>query len=267
VARVDSLRIPQCGGRAMTAQLEVRNVSHRFGGLEVLKGVTFDVVPGSITGLIGPNGAGKSTLFNIISGFLRPTAGDIVFRGEIATAHPIQRRSRDGLLRTFQTPRIFRDLTVWENLIVGCHMLGRTGVVAGLLAFPAVRRELKEAGERAEKILGEFELTGIRDVLAGEIPAGRQRMVELARAVMAGPTLLCLDEPSSGLSAAEVQGLMLTLRKLNQSGMTILLVSHDMELMGISDSIHALCFGEIIASGNLAYMQSSLRVREAYLGV
>jgi ABC-type branched-subunit amino acid transport system ATPase component len=146
-------------------------------------------------------------------------------------------------------------------------MLGRTGVVAGLLAFPAVRRELKEAGERAEKILGEFELTGIRDVLAGEIPAGRQRMVELARAVMAGPTLLCLDEPSSGLSAAEVQGLMLTLRKLNQSGMTILLVSHDMELMGISDSIHALCFGEIIASGNLAYMQSSLRVREAYLGV
>ena len=98
----------------MTAQLEVRNISHRFGGLEVLKGVTFDVLPGSITGLIGPNGAGKSTLFNIISGFLRPTAGDIVFRGEIATAHPIQRRSRDGLLRIFQTPRIFRDLTVWE---------------------------------------------------------------------------------------------------------------------------------------------------------
>jgi ABC-type branched-subunit amino acid transport system ATPase component len=251
----------------MTAQLEARNISHRFGGLEVLKGVSFDVLPGSITGLIGPNGAGKSTLFNIISGFLRPTAGDVVFLGKVATDHPIQRRSKNGLLRTFQTPRVFRDLTVWENLIVGCHMLGRTGVMAGLLALPAVRRELKEASARAENILQEFELTGFRDVRAGEIPAGRQRMVELARAVISGPTLLCLDEPSSGLSASEVQGLMLALRKLNQSGMTILLVSHDMELMGISDSIHALCFGEIIASGNLAHMQTNPRVREAYLGV
>lgn len=251
----------------MTAQLEVRNISHRFGGLEVLKGVSFDVLHGSITGLIGPNGAGKSTLFNIISGFLRPTAGDIVFAGEIATDHAIQRRSKEGLLRTFQTPQVFRDLTVWENLIVGCHMLGRTGVVAGLLAFPAVRRELKEAGERAEKIVREFEFAAIRDVLAGELPAGRQRMLELARAVIAGPTLLCLDEPSSGLSAMEVGGLMQALRKLNRSGMTILLVSHDMELMGISDSIHALCFGEIIASGDLPHMQSNPRVREAYLGV
>jgi branched-chain amino acid transport system ATP-binding protein/nonpolar-amino-acid-transporting ATPase len=251
----------------MTAQLQVRNISHRFGGLEVLKGVSFDVLPGSITGLIGPNGAGKSTLFNIISGFLRPTAGDIVYLDEVATDHAIQKRSRNGLLRTFQTPQVFRDLTVWENLIVGCHMLGNTGVMAGLLALPAVRRELREASTRAESILQEFELAGLRDVRAGEIPAGRQRMVELARAVIAGPTLLCLDEPSSGLSASEVQGLMLALRRLNQSGMTILLVSHDMELMGISDSIHALCFGEIIASGNLAHMQSNPRVREAYLGV
>jgi branched-chain amino acid transport system ATP-binding protein/nonpolar-amino-acid-transporting ATPase len=251
----------------MTAQLQVRNISHRFGGLEVLKGVSFDVLPGSITGLIGPNGAGKSTLFNIISGFLRPTAGDIVFLEEVATDHAIQKRSRNGLLRTFQTPQVFRDLTVWENLIVGCHMLGNTGVMAGLLALPAVRRELKEASTRAESILREFELAGLRDVRAGEIPAGRQRMVELARAVIADPKLLCLDEPSSGLSASEVQGLMQALRRLNQSGMTILLVSHDMELMGISDSIHALCFGEIIASGNLAHMQSNPRVREAYLGV
>ena len=251
----------------MTVQLQVRDISHRFGGLEVLKAVTFEVLPGSITGLIGPNGAGKSTLFNIISGFLKPTGGEIVFQGEIATDHPIQRRSKDGLLRTFQTPQVFRDMTVWENLVVGCHMRGRTGVMAGLLAFPAVRRELREAGERAERIVRDFELTGIRDVLAGELPAGRQRILELARAVIAGPTLLCLDEPSSGLSATEVQGLMQALRKLNQSGMTILLVSHDMELMRISDSIHALCFGEIIASGDLRHMQSNLRVREAYLGV
>jgi ABC-type branched-subunit amino acid transport system ATPase component len=251
----------------MTPLLEVRDISHRFGGLHVLKGVTFEVQTGSITGLIGPNGAGKSTLFNIISGFLHPTTGDVAFRGEIATTHPIQKRSQDGLLRTFQTPRVFRDLTVWENLVAGCHMRGRTGVIAGLLALPAVRRELKDAGARAERIIDEFDLAGVRDTLAGELPAGRQRMVELARAVIADPTLLCLDEPSSGLSATEVQGLMQALRKLNQSGMTILLVSHDMELMGISDAIHALCFGEIIASGDLAHMQSSPRVREAYLGV
>lgn len=251
----------------MTAMLEVRNVSQRFGGLEVLKGVSFAVKSGSITGLIGPNGAGKSTLFNIISGFLRPTGGDIAFQGEVATAHSIQRRSKGGMLRTFQTPRVFRDLTVRENLIAGCHVQGRTGVVAGLLALPAVRRELKEAEELAEKLLHEFELIDMRNVLAGEIPAGRQRMVEIARAVIAEPHLLCLDEPSSGLSASEVQDLMRRLKKLNLSGMTILLVSHDMELMGISDFIHVLCFGEIIASGDLAQMRSSPRVREAYLGV
>jgi len=251
----------------MTSLLEVQHVSHRFGGLKVLKDVTFSVEPGSITGLIGPNGAGKSTLFNVISGFLRPTSGNIAFLGKDATSCSIQKRSGDGLLRTFQTPRVFRDLTVWENIVAGCHMRGRTGVVAGLLALPGVRRELREAGERAEKILHEFGLLGVRDALAGEIPAGRQRLVELARAVVADPKLLCLDEPSSGLSAAEVRALMSTLKKLNEAGMTLLLVSHDMELMGISNTIHALCFGEIIASGDLVQIQSSRQVREAYLGV
>jgi ABC-type branched-subunit amino acid transport system ATPase component len=251
----------------MTALLEVRNVSQRFGGLEVLKGVSFDVLSGSVTGLIGPNGAGKSTLFNIISGFLKPTAGHIAFQDQVATAQSIQRRSKQGMLRTFQTPRVFRDLTVTENLVAGCYVRGRTGVLAGLLGLPAVRRELGEAEVRAEKMLHEFDLVDLRNVPAGEIPAGRQRMVEIARAVIAEPRLLCLDEPSSGLSAMEVQDLMRRLKKLNLSGTTILLVSHDMELMGISDFIHALCFGEIVASGNLAHMRSSPRVREAYLGV
>jgi branched-chain amino acid transport system ATP-binding protein/nonpolar-amino-acid-transporting ATPase len=251
---------------AVTALLDVRDVSHRFGGLHVLKGVTFGVAPGSITGLIGPNGAGKSTLFNIISGFLTPAVGDIVFRGEVATRKGIQARSRMGLQRTFQTPQIFRDLTVWENLIAGCHMRGRTGVVAGLLGLPAVRRELAEAGRLAEQTLQQFDLQAYGGLPAGDLPAGRQRMVELARAVIAGPTLLCLDEPSSGLSASEVRVLMEMLRRLNGSGMTILLVSHDMELMEVTDTIHALCFGEIIASGSLDEMRASPRVREAYLG-
>lgn len=250
----------------MTSALEVRDVSHRFGGLHVLKGVSFGVEGGSITGMIGPNGAGKSTLFNIISGFLTPTTGDILLRGEVATRRGIQARSRMGLQRTFQTPQVFRDLTVWENLLAGCHMRGRTGVVESFFGLPSVRRELREAGQRAEVTLAQFDLLAYRDMPAGELPAGRQRMVELARAVIAEPTLLCLDEPSSGLSVSEVQVLMEMLRRLNRDGMTILLVSHDMELMEVTGRIHALCFGEIIASGSLAEMRASPRVREAYLG-
>ena len=209
--------------------LEVRDVSHRFGGLHVLKGVSFDVAPGSITGLIGPNGAGKSTLFNIISGFLTPSLGDIVFLGQNATTRGIANRSRAGLQRTFQTPQIFCDLTVRENLVAGCHMQGRTGVLEAFFGLPAVRREMKEARRRADEAIERFDLGPWRDIPAGDLPAGRQRMVELARAVVCEPKLLCLDEPSSGLSAGEVKTLMETLRRLNRDGMTVLLVSHDME--------------------------------------
>lgn len=250
----------------MTALLEVREVSHRFGGLQVLKGVTFAVEDGSVTGLIGPNGAGKSTLFNIISGFLTPSVGSVILLGEDATRLGIQRRSRMGLQRTFQTPQVFRDLTVHENLLAGCHGHGRTGVLEAFLGLPQVRRELREATILADAAIERFDLEPYREMQAGELPAGRQRMVELARAVVARPKLLCLDEPSSGLSAAEVRTLMQALRRLNDDGMTILLVSHDMELMEITSTMHALCFGEIIATGSLRTMRASPRVREAYLG-
>lgn len=251
----------------MSALLEINNISHRFGGLHVLRGVNFEVPKGAITGLIGPNGAGKSTLFNIVSGFLTPSDGKIFYAGKDVTRQSIQQRSQQGLLRSFQTPQVFKDLTVWENMIAGCHMRGRTGIVEALFALPAVWRERIDAETAAARVIEEFNLAGIRDQLAGELPAGKQRMVELARAVVAAPVLLCLDEPSSGLSAEEVKELMASLRRLKEKGITILLVSHDMELMAVSDNIHALCFGEIIASGNLAHMQANSRVREAYLGV
>ncbi|TDR88179.1 ABC transporter ATP-binding protein [Enterovirga rhinocerotis] len=250
----------------MGSILEVRDVSHRFGGLQVLKGVSFDVAPGSITGLIGPNGAGKSTLFNIISGFLTPSVGDIVFLGQTTTDRGIAARSRAGLQRTFQTPQVFRDLTVRENLVAGCHMRGRTGVLEAFFGLPNVRREMADARRRADEIIERFDLGPWREIPAGELPAGRQRMVELARAVMCEPKLLCLDEPSSGLSTTEVQTLMETLERLNADGMTVLLVSHDMKLMEVTSMVHALCFGEIIASGSLHAMRESPRVREAYLG-
>jgi ABC-type branched-subunit amino acid transport system ATPase component len=251
----------------MTALLQVDGVAHRFQGLQVLKGVSFSVEEGSLTGLIGPNGAGKSTLFNIISGFLRPIGGEIVYMGKSITRLSIQQRSYDGLIRTFQTPQVFGHLTVRENLIAGCYKQGRTGIVESLLGLPAVRSELDRAAGLADEACAEFGLDAVSDQLAGRLPAGQQRLVELARAAASKPKLLCLDEPSSGLSSDEVVQLMAELRRLNKRGITILLVSHDMELMAISSIIHVLCFGEIIASGGMAEVQANARVREAYLGI
>jgi ABC-type branched-subunit amino acid transport system ATPase component len=251
----------------MSALLEVRGIAHQFRGLRVLKGVSFAVAERSVTGLIGPNGAGKSTLFNIISGFLRPVAGEVVYRGNAITNLSIQRRSYGGLIRTFQTPQVFGHLTVRENLIAGCYQQGRTGITESLLGLPTVRSELDRAARLADEVCAEFGLDAVRDQLAGRLPAGRQRLVELARAAASKPRLLCLDEPSSGLSSDEVVQLMAELRRLNKRGITILLVSHDMELMAISSIVHVLCFGEIIASGGMAEVQANPRVREAYLGI
>lgn len=250
----------------MSAILEVRRISHRFGGLHVLRDVNFSVVEGSITGLIGPNGAGKSTLFNIISGFLRPTDGDVIDSGQSITNLSIHDRSYLGLLRTFQTPQVFGNLTVRENLIAGCYKEGRTGVIAGLFKLPAVRKEFAEGARLADQACAAFGLEAVSNQLAGSLPAGKQRLVELARAAISRPRLMCLDEPSSGLSADEVAQLMLILRHLNETGITILLVSHDMQVMAISSVTHVLYFGEIIATGSMSELQADPRVREAYLG-
>lgn len=250
----------------MSPLLEVRNVSHQFRGLRVLRNVDLAVAKGSITGLIGPNGAGKTTLFNIISGFLRPNEGEVVYAGEVITRRSVQRRSYAGLVRTFQTPQLFRDLTVRENLLAGCFQRGRSGVVSGLLGLPRVRRELREAAKAADEVCETFGLNSIRERNAGELPAGRQRIVELARAAMLRPRLLCLDEPSSGLSSEEAAELVRAMRRLNGDGVTILLVSHDMELMAVSSLVSVLCFGQIIATGAMSEVQSDARVREAYLG-
>lgn len=251
----------------MSAILEVRQISHRFGGLHVLRSVNFSVAEGSVTGLIGPNGAGKSTLFNIISGFLRPTQGDILDSGRSITGLSIEQRSYVGLIRTFQTPQVFSHLTVRENLIAGCYKQGRTGIIASLFKLPRVNKEFTEAARLADQTCADFGLEAVGNQLAGRLPAGQQRLVELARAAISKPRLLCLDEPSSGLSADEVVQLVRILHRLNESGTTILLVSHDMELMGISSVIHVLCFGEIIASGGMSEIQADPQVREAYLGV
>ena len=251
----------------MTALLQVTDITHHFAGLHVLKGVSFSVAERSITGLIGPNGAGKSTLFNIISGFLRPAGGQIVYLGKTITKLSIQRRSYAGLVRTFQTPQVFSELTVRENLIAGCYNQGHTGVIKSLLNLREVRTELAEATRLADQACADFGLDAVRDQIAGRLPAGQQRLVEVARAAIGKPRLLCLDEPSSGLGAEEVIQLINILRYLNNTGITILLVSHDMELMAVSSVIHVLCFGEIIATGGMSEVRADPRVREAYLGI
>lgn len=250
-----------------TVLLRVEDVAHHFGGLQVLQGVTFDVPRGSATALIGPNGAGKSTLFNIASGFLRPRRGTVRFDGRDVTRDTVQGRSRAGLIRTFQTPQVFGKLTVRENLMMGCYRHLSSGIAANMLRLAGSRREMQELSKRAEEACDRFSLHQVFDRPAGQVPAGMQRWVELARAWIGRPRLLMLDEPSSGLNSEEIARLHSTLQRLVAEGITILLVSHDMALVDVAHEVHVLCFGSIIASGTLQQVKQDERVRHAYLGV
>ncbi|HEU5283449.1 MAG TPA: ABC transporter ATP-binding protein [Burkholderiales bacterium] len=251
----------------MAALLEVRDLSRSFSGLRVLNGVSFTVEQGSITGLIGPNGAGKSTLFNIVSGFLDADAGAVLYAGMQIGRLAVPRRSRLGLVRTFQTPQVFAHLSVRENLIAGCYKHTRSGMLANFFGTPGSRTELVRMQREAQAACERFGLAEVSERPAGKLPAGQQRLVELARACIGKPRLLCLDEPSSGLNSEEVAQLMQTLQRLNREGISILLVSHDMDLVTVASMVHVLCFGEIIASGPLEQIKMHARVREAYLGM
>ncbi|MCO4860585.1 ABC transporter ATP-binding protein [Cupriavidus sp. WGlv3] len=255
------------GAAGAQALLRVEAVAHSFGGLDVLRNVGFDVPAGGIVGLIGPNGSGKTTCFNIISGFLRPRGGKVLLAGRDITADSVQQRSRAGLVRTFQTPQVFEHMTVLENLMAGCHKATRSGVVHAMLRSPLSRRELQSMHEAALACARKFGLEGLLQHRAGALPAGQRRIVELARACIGEPSLLLLDEPSSGLNSEEIELLRAWILRLNGEGMTILLVSHDMGLMTICGSAHVLYYGEIIASGTLQAVQADPRVREAYMGV
>jgi branched-chain amino acid transport system ATP-binding protein len=250
-----------------TTLLSLRDIRHSFRGLHVLKGVQFEITPGAFVGLIGPNGAGKSTLFNIISGFLAPDAGAVSFDGAEVMNCSVHERSRRGMVRTFQTPKVFGGMTVLENLMVGWHKQSRSGIVGNLFRSPQSTREYKMAEQAAGAVLDRFGLNQVAESKAANLPAGLQRMLELARAYIGRPRLLMLDEPSSGLNSEEIAQLKRVLNELNGEGITILLVSHDMDLVDAASHIHVLCFGEIIASGSMAEVRQDVRVREAYLGI
>lgn len=247
--------------------LSLKEVGHSFGGLSVLRSVTFDVPDGGIIGLIGPNGSGKTTLFNIVTGYIRPLAGTVNYRGAVLGRDTIQQRGLQGLVRTFQTPQVFEQMTVLENVMVGCTKLTRTNMLQDLLGTPAARGQMREIRERAEAACARFGLTGLRDLPAASLTAGQRRILEIARAAVGEPRLLLLDEPSSGLNVQEIEDLRDWIVRLNAEGITILLVSHDMGLMTVARTVHTLYFGEIIASGDMAAIQRDPRVREVYLGV
>lgn len=247
--------------------LEVADVAHSFGGLTVLRRVSFSVSQGGIVGLIGPNGSGKSTLFNIISGFMKQKAGSVRYGGVDISSDSVVERSRLGLVRTFQTPKVFERMSVLENVMAGYHKSTHTGVVQNLLMTPAARREIRLVRDRAEAVCEKFGLTPVCRTPAGLLPAGQRRNLELARAFAGNPKLLLLDEPSAGLNTEEIEHLSKWLLMLKQEGLTILLVSHDMDLMGVAGVVNVLYFGEIIASGAMEFIQQDQAVRDAYLGV
>ncbi len=247
--------------------LEVKNISKRFGGLQAVKDVSFGVEQGCIKAVIGPNGAGKTTLFNLVSGFLAPDDGSILFRdAPIHGKNPHEIAVR-GLSRTFQHIRLFAHMTALENVMVGRHVKSRAGFVAGMLNLPWTGREEQEVRERALEMMTFMGIAELAGTDAVSLSYGQQRAVELARALAGGPSLLLLDEPAAGLNMRETADMAKLIARIRDLGITVLIVEHDMSLvMNISDEILVLSYGEKIADDVPRAVQSNPEVVRVYLG-
>ena len=251
----------------MNPLLEIDTVNKYFGGLHAVEDVSFQVQPGVIKAIIGPNGAGKTTIFNLITGNYPVSSGSIAFEGNAITGLKPHQIAQRGILRTFQNLKLAGHMTVLENVMVGRHIKSMAGFGAGILNLPFTWKEEKEIRDDAFSYLKLLGIEDLADSEASSLPFGQQRAVEFARALAAEPKLLLLDEPASGLNIYETEELGELIIKIKETGITILLVEHDMSLvMDISDEILVLNFGRQIAMGTPAEVQKNREVINIYLG-
>lgn len=251
----------------MSSSLRLHSLSRHFGGLRVLQEVNLEIAQGGIFGLIGPNGAGKTTVFNLITGLLPPTSGHIEFNGQNLAGRKPHEITRLGIARTFQNIRIFKEMTLLENVMVGLHAQLQYGALGLLASSGLFRSEERRARERAHELLSWVKLDHKALEKADNLSYGEQRKLELARALATDPKLLLLDEPVAGMNSNEKVELMHQIRSISERGYTIFIIEHDMRfVMGLCADIAVLNFGRIIARGNPDIIRNDPQVIEAYLG-
>ncbi len=249
------------------AALEITDLGVTFGGVQAVAGVSFAVAPGSLTALVGPNGAGKTTLFNLVTGVVRPNSGTVALFGAPILGLRADVIAARGLLRTFQTARVFPGMTARENLLLGAHRRLRAGALAQMLRLGTARVEERAEGARAEALLDLLGLSPWRDVAATELPMGAQKLLEVGRALMGWPRVLLLDEPAAGLNDTETAGLAALLRTICEAGVAVLIVEHNMTLvMENADQVVVLDAGRLIAAGTPVAVRADAAVIAAYLG-
>lgn len=247
--------------------LELQGITQVFGGVTALSNITCTIKPDAVTGVIGPNGAGKTTLFNIITGLYTQTHGSVLFKGENISGIPAEQLAKRGMIRTFQNIELFGTMTVLENVMIGLHSRSKSGLLACSFAMPWARSEERRIRSEAMEWLAFVGIESLASVQASNLPFGKGRLLEIARALASKPSMLLMDEPAAGLNSQETQTLAVLIRRIRDLGVTVVLVEHDMELvMDICDRILVLNLGTLLAEGTPREIQDNPEVIAAYLG-